>query len=106
MTKKKRRRLPPCPDCGARFVDRKLRHEETCPAGNGLDAVTQDDARYFEAHPDHMLRVRPISHAEILEWAHINGVRVDAGARICVHNVTPGFRVRSVIPNRMQAGGA
>ena len=90
--------LRPCPDCGARFIDRQLRHEPTCPAGNGLDAVTQDDARYFDANPSHMLRVRPITPAEQIEWAHIDGVHVGAGARIVVHNVRPGFRTRSLLP--------
>jgi hypothetical protein len=99
-----RRRLPvssflrPCPDCGAKFIDRELRHEGTCPAGNGLDAVTQDDARYFENHPDEQIRVRPITPAEIIEWAHIDGVHIGAGARIVVHNIRPGFRTRSLLP--------
>ena len=42
---------PPCPDCGARFVNAELRHADSCPAGNSLDEITQDDARYFEENP-------------------------------------------------------
>src|SRR6476620_6392543 len=72
----------PCPDCASDFVGREMRHEPTCPASAALDAVTDDDARYFEEHPGEMLRVPPISHAEILEWAHIDGVRVPDDCRI------------------------
>ena len=102
MTKRKPppvSRFPgPCPDCGAQFVDRQLRHEDTCPAADGLDAVTQDDARYFQDHPDEPVRVRPITPAEQIEWAHVDGIHVDAGARIVVHNIRPGFRTRSLLP--------
>jgi hypothetical protein len=90
--------IPPCPDCGAEFVDAQLRHADTCPAGNSLDAVTDDDRQYFEDHPHELLRVRPITHAERLEWAHVEGVHVDRDARICVHNLAPGVRRRSLLP--------
>jgi hypothetical protein len=64
------------------------------PAGAGLDAVTQDDARYFEDHPDEQIRIRPITHAERVEWLWVNDVDLDPDMFICVHSVRPGFRTR------------
>ena len=98
-----RRKLPvsmflrPCPDCAAQWDDHQLTHESSCPYGNGLDAVTQDDARWFEAHPGAHIRIRPVTHAEVVEWAHIDGVTVPADADIEVYQLVPGIRFRTVL---------
>ena len=104
-----RRKLPvssflrPCPDCGARWRDRELTHAPSCPAGRSLDAVTQDDARWFEDHPGEQTRVRPVTHAEIVEWGHLDGVQVFPNAQIVVHQLAPGFRTRSLLWTRIPA---
>jgi hypothetical protein len=41
-----------CPDCAAHSTGGHLRHDDTCPLGNGIDALNADDRHWFEQHPD------------------------------------------------------
>ena len=62
--------LRPCPDCNASFVGRGLTHEDTCPLSNGIEDTCADDRQWFLDNPEETVRIRPATHAELLELAH------------------------------------
>jgi hypothetical protein len=73
-----RRKLPvsvfltPCPDCAATFEGIELHHEATCPLGNGIDAICDEDREYFETHPGQWHYTRPITRAERQTMEHLD----------------------------------
>jgi hypothetical protein len=75
------RHLQPCPDCNAAFDGPELMHEDTCPLQAGVEAVCDEDRRWFIDHPDEATRTRPISPAELATLRHLDaraaGMRPD-----------------------------
>jgi hypothetical protein len=97
----RRRKLPvgrwlqPCPDCAATFVGRELEHEDTCPLAAGVDAICDEDRRWFLDHPGEWTRTRPISAAEMATLAHLDAVTpTDRPTHVHVLNA-PWGRVRT-----------
>ena len=40
-----------CPDCTAMTADGRLTHDDTCPQGGAIDAVSDSDRAFFESQP-------------------------------------------------------
>lgn len=62
------------------------------PAGDALDAVTDADRAWFDAHPARRYRVRPVQVAELLP-----GQEIVPGSRMLVVNAAPGMRIRLLV---------
>jgi len=94
-----------CPDCG-RAPDLTgptptLRHDASCPIGRGLDAATAGDRDYFLDNPGTTVRERPCSWAERAQQIALGATPAQLnGARVIVTAVTPGFRLRRIVPAR------
>lgn len=87
-----------CPDCSAVVVDQKLTHDETCPIGRAIGAITDADRDWFEEHPAATEYRRPVTLAEIIEqrtagvWPDVRGRVV---GRVLVTQIAPGLRMRT-----------
>jgi hypothetical protein len=88
-----------CPDCAASWEPGDegkgplLSHEDTCPLGRAIDAVTNADREWFAQHPEATSNVRPISQAEMTDLA-LMGERHTSRSTVEVIQVAPGMRSR------------
>lgn len=92
-----------CPDCSARLrPDARggtLTHDDGCPTGAALDAMTEADRSWFAAHPDADEYTRPLLPGD-LGIGSLSCVLADRAALLVrVRQVGPGVRVRTLPAN-------
>lgn len=86
-----------CPDCSAKSLNNKTRHDESCPAMNALSDVTNADRVWFEEHPEKDVYIRPVTRAEIIHLGVTEPV-----THTVVTRVAPGLRRRKLVNMNVQ----
>lgn len=87
-----------CPDCGRAFSRSRLKHDQTCPMGLGMDEVSRADREFFEKRPNATYYYRPPHWTEIAELKLVGEFPDVVGEPIGQVKVTshgPGVRTRS-----------
>jgi hypothetical protein len=86
-----------CPDCTGTEVEQHLKHDQTCPLGLDIDAITDADRRFFEEHPGTTKFYRPVMASEITEqrmFGQLPDVPGQAVGKVLVTSIGPGVRAR------------
>jgi hypothetical protein len=83
-----------CPDCSAAVLNRRLKHDKTCPFGRALDAVTTADREWFVAHPFATMRHRVMEVVERTEFALAGYAGTAVATHVQVIVLTSGLRMR------------
>lgn len=95
-----------CPDCGASWSAGRggsLDHADGCPIASGYAAAADDDAAWFDAHPEATVRRRPPTWPEVQTVLLMsgrtlpdmpNGVSYAPGGEVVVTQLAPGARRR------------
>lgn len=79
-----------CPDCA---TTGKWHSSPTCPTARAVDAIVEDDAAWFLAHPDATTRRRPTTPGEVAEHLMM-GTLVKVTDTCVVTQLAPGIRTR------------
>lgn len=90
-----------CSDCPAVLTGDRLRHDDNCPVGRGLDEMSASDRAFFEEHPDAPHRFRALAWAEAQQLRTARAVHADTdltGWKVRVRSVGPGVRAKLFVP--------
>ena len=83
-----------CQDCGARFVDKLLKHEESCPISHAIDEVRDHDREWFETHPNATFYYRDAVPADYGIASFEGFMFADGSARMKIQQASPGVRFK------------